>query len=57
MPFINAKGYHNKTLAYSLWHVFRIEDIVVHTHILNDEQIFVAKDYQKKDECSDYYNG
>lgn len=19
MPFINAKGYHNKTIAYSLW--------------------------------------
>ena len=28
MPYMNAKGYHSKTIAYSLWHVFRIEDIV-----------------------------
>lgn len=30
MPFPNANGYHNKTLAYSIWHIFRIEDIVAH---------------------------
>lgn len=45
---MNANGYHNKTIAYSLWHIFRIEDIVVHTLIKNDEQIFFAGDYQKK---------
>ena len=28
IPFINAEGYHSKTIAYSLWHVFRIEDIL-----------------------------
>ncbi|MBQ5471957.1 MAG: DUF3795 domain-containing protein, partial [Treponema sp.] len=28
MPFINADGYHSKSIAYSLWHIFRIEDIV-----------------------------
>lgn len=39
MPFINAKGYHNKTIAYSLWHIFRIEDCVVSTLILNKQQI------------------
>ena len=22
MPFANANGYHSKTLAYSIWHVF-----------------------------------
>ena len=33
IPFINAKGYHSKTIAYSIWHIFRIEDIVVHTLI------------------------
>ena len=32
MPYKNAKGYHSKTVAYSLWHIFRIEDIVAHTH-------------------------
>ena len=30
MPYMNAKGYHNKTIAYYLWHIFRIEDIVAH---------------------------
>ena len=28
IPFINADGYHSKTIAYSIWHIFRIEDIV-----------------------------
>ena len=42
MPFINAKGYHNKTIAYSLWHIFRIEDIVAHSLIANNEQILFA---------------
>ena len=48
MPYMNAKGYHNKTIAYSLWHIFRIEDIVVHTLIRKDEQVFFAGEYQKK---------
>ena len=34
IPFINADGYHSKTIAYSIWHIFRIEDIVAHTVIL-----------------------
>ena len=50
MPYANAKGYHNKTIAYSLWHVFRIEDIVAHSLIANDDQIFFQGDYQKR--CS-----
>ena len=27
MPFPKASGYHSKTIAYSIWHIFRIEDI------------------------------
>ncbi|NMN01488.1 phage head-tail adapter protein [Bifidobacterium panos] len=46
MPFPNAKGYHSKTIAYSIWHVFRIEDIVAHSLIQNDSEIFNA--YQSK---------
>lgn len=48
MPYINAKGYHNKTIAYSLWHIFRIEDIVAHTLIANDDQILFKGDYQRR---------
>ena len=48
MPYINAKGYHSKTIAYSLWHIFRIEDIVAHSLIANDEQIFFKRDYQQR---------
>ena len=48
MPYANAKGYHSKTLAYSIWHIFRIEDIVSHSLIQKDEQILFAHDYQEK---------
>ena len=48
MPYMNVKGYHNKTIAYSLWHVFRIEDIVAHSLIANDEQILFKGDYQSR---------
>ena len=48
IPFINADGYHNKTIAYSLWHIFRIEDIVAHTLIKGDEQVFFREGYQKR---------
>jgi len=48
MPFPNAKGYHNKTLIYSVWHIFRIEDIVCHSLILNDEQVLFSGGWQKK---------
>ena len=44
MPFAGAKGYHNKTLAYSIWHIFRIEDIVSHEMIAGDEQILFRED-------------
>lgn len=48
IPYINAAGYHSKTIAYSLWHIFRIEDIVAHTLIREDEQIFFQGDYKKR---------
>lgn len=48
IPFINADGYHSKTIAYSLWHIFRIEDIVAHTLINGDEQVFFKEQYQKR---------
>ena len=47
IPFMNANGYHNKTIAYSIWHIFRIEDIVAHSLIKQDEQIFFSGDFQK----------
>lgn len=47
-PFINADGYHSKTIAYSLWHIFRIEDITAHTLIAGDEQVFFGQDFQKR---------
>ena len=48
MPYINAEGYHSKSIAYSIWHIFRIEDIVAHSLINGDEQIFFASNYQKR---------
>lgn len=48
MPYINADGYHSKTIAYSLWHIFRIEDIVAHSLIAGSEQVFFAENYQER---------
>ena len=48
IPFINADGYRSKTIAYSIWHIFRIEDIVAHTLIKEDEQVFFSGNYQKR---------
>ena len=48
MPFAGADGYHSKTLAYSMWHIFRIEDICAHTIIKGDEQVLFEGDWQKK---------
>ena len=48
IPFINANGYHSKTIAYSIWHIFRIEDIVAHTVISEDEQVFFTGNYQER---------
>ena len=48
IPFINADGYHSKTIAYSIWHIFRIEDIVAHTLISETEQVFFSGNYQER---------
>ena len=48
IPFINADGYHSKTIAYSIWHIFRIEDIVAHTLVAGDDQVFFSGDYQRR---------
>ena len=48
MPFMNAKGYHSKSVAYSIWHIMRIEDITVNTLIRNREQVFFSEDFDKK---------
>ena len=39
MPFAKAEGYHSKTLVYSIWHIFRIEDIVANSLIRQDSQV------------------
>ncbi len=48
MPFAGAEGYHSKTLAYSMWHIFRIEDIVAHTLIGQDSQVLFADGWLEK---------
>ena len=48
MPFPNAKGYHSKTIAYSVWHIFRIEDITAHTLICKDEQVLFRDNHLKR---------
>lgn len=46
--FPNSKGYDSKTMAYSIYHITRIEDIVCNTIINNLEQVFDKNDYQKR---------
>ena len=48
IPFLNAEGYHSKTIAYSLWHIFRIEDIVANTLIAGGEQVFFCGNYKER---------
>ncbi len=48
MPFLNANGFHNKTIAYSLYHTFRIEDIVAKTLIQKSTQTFFSGNYQER---------
>ena len=47
MPYPDANGYHCKTIAYSIWHMARIEDITAHTLICGDEQVLFRDDYLK----------
>lgn len=55
MPFINAEGYHSKTVAYSFWHIFRIEDIVANTLITGCGQVFFRGNYKERTN-SPYHN-
>lgn len=48
IPFMNAEGYHSKTIAYSIWHIFRIEDIVSHTLINKSKQVFFSGNYRER---------
>jgi len=48
MPFAGAEGYNSKTLAYSMWHIFRIEDIVAHTLIAQDSQVLFTDGWLEK---------
>ena len=48
IPFLHVDGYHSKTIAYSIWHIFRIEDIVAHILINEDEQVFCTGNYQER---------
>ena len=48
MPFAGADGYHSKTLAYSMWHIFRIEDIVANTLIGQKDQVLFADGWLEK---------
>ena len=52
MPFGVGKGSQHTTLAWSLWHLFRIEDIVVHTLILKDQQILFKNSWLDKTNSS-----
>ena len=52
IPFANSTGNKDATISWSIYHVFRIEDIICHNFISNDEQIFFAQNYQKKMNCS-----
>lgn len=47
-PLINSDGYDSKTIAYSIYHIFRVEDIVMNTLINGDTQIFFKNDYKVK---------
>lgn len=44
-PYLSAEGYHSKTIAYSIWHIFRIEDIVAHALIDHSKQILMTDNY------------
>ena len=48
LPFGHGDKNHNSTLAWSLWHLFRIEDIVAHTLILKDRQILFESNWIEK---------
>ena len=48
IPFIGADGYHSKTVAYSIWHIIRIEDIVVNSLIREKNEVLFENNFDKK---------
>lgn len=48
LPFQKSKGNSNATIAWSIYHIFRIEDIVCNSLINNKTQIFFEKDFQNR---------
>lgn len=52
LPFGEGEGNHQTTLAWSLWHKFRIEDIVAHTLILKNDQLLFTDDWLEKTRVS-----
>lgn len=48
IPFINSDGYHSKTIAYSIWHMIRIEDIVVNSLIREKNEVLFENNFDKK---------
>ncbi len=48
IPFLNVSGYHNKTVAYSIWHIMRIEDIVVNTLIRKKTEVLFSEGFQSR---------
>ena len=50
LPFGDGEGNHCTTLAWSLWHTFRIEDIVSHELILKNKQILFDGEWLERTE-------
>ena len=48
LPFPKSKGNDNATIAWSIYHLFRIEDIVCNSLIKDDNQIFFAGGFQNR---------
>ena len=48
MPFVNAEGYRSKTVAYSIWHIVRIEDIVLNSLIRQSKEVLFDDDFASR---------
>lgn len=48
LPFPKSKGNSNATIAWSIYHIFRIEDIVCNSLINNKTQVFFENDFQNR---------
>ena len=48
MPFPKSTGNDSTTIAWSFYHLFRIEDIVCNSLIKDDQQIFFTGDFQNR---------